>query len=129
MGTRKKEAPKQVRFKKLSAIEKTLVRAIVDRADEMYRENGPPRDKIQIEMDVHCVHTRVGLRLEELLRADDFNFSHDIGGIERHLNRETGELEDHFLPRFAQHMPKRMTRPRREMLARGMAYAGRRKGK
>lgn len=35
-----------------------------------------------------------------LLSADDFNFMHDIGGISRHMNRETGELGGCFVPRF-----------------------------
>lgn len=30
-----------------------------------------------------------------------FNFWHDIGGIARHLNRKTGIVENHFLPRSA----------------------------
>jgi hypothetical protein len=41
------------------------------------------------------------LRLRDLLRADDFNFTHDVFGIRRHLNRETGHLENHFVPRYA----------------------------
>ncbi len=36
-----------------------------------------------------------------LLGADPFNFAHDIGGIYRHLDRDTGELKDCFWPRFA----------------------------
>lgn len=114
-----------VKFKKLTPTERTLVQAIVDRASEMYKENGPERPRLDIEMDVHAVHTSVGLRLDDLLRADDFNFSHDIGGIARHLNRETGELEDHFLPRFCQPIPKRAPAATRDRLARGMAYVGR----
>ena len=37
---------------------------------------------------------------DRLLAADDFNFMHDVCGISRHINRETGELEGFFLPRF-----------------------------
>lgn len=35
-----------------------------------------------------------------LIAADDFNFMHDIGGICRHMDRETGVLGDHFTPRI-----------------------------
>jgi hypothetical protein len=42
------------------------------------------------------------LRLDDLLKADDFNFSHDVFGIRWHLNRNNGKLENHFLPRFSQ---------------------------
>lgn len=40
------------------------------------------------------------LRLSDLLQADDFNFAHDIFGIDRHINRATGKLENFFSPRF-----------------------------
>lgn len=52
-------------------------------------------------MDISVVHHRTPLRLRELADAGDFNFAHDIGGIGRHLNRQTGDLEDCFVPRFA----------------------------
>ena len=37
---------------------------------------------------------------ERLLAADDFNFMHDLVGISRHMNRETGVVGDFFVPRF-----------------------------
>lgn len=37
---------------------------------------------------------------DRLLAADDFNFLHDVCGISRHMNRETGEIGGHFLPRM-----------------------------
>lgn len=53
-------------------------------------------------MDLEAVHSNgYPLRLDELLAADEFNFAHDVGGIRRHLNRETGQLEDCFVPRYA----------------------------
>ncbi len=36
---------------------------------------------------------------DRLLAADDFNFMHDIGGISRHIDRSTGRIGGHFLPR------------------------------
>jgi len=57
---------------------------------------------LEAQMDVTACHVNgCPLKLQELLEADDFNFSHDIFGIRRHLNRETGQLENCFLPRFA----------------------------
>lgn len=47
------------------------------------------------------MHAKVPLRLAEFANADNFNFGHDVAGILGHLNRQTGELEDCFLPRFA----------------------------
>ncbi len=40
------------------------------------------------------------LRLADLLAADDFNFAHDVFGIMRHIDRRTGRLDNHFVPRF-----------------------------
>jgi hypothetical protein len=60
------------------------------------------RTRLDWEMDVMAVHLNgCPLRLKDLLEADDFNFAHDLYGIYRHLNRETGKLEDCFLPRFS----------------------------
>lgn len=56
--------------------------------------------KLDILMDLSAVHEKTPLDLERLYAADAVNFAHDLGGIRRHLNRETLELEDHFLPRF-----------------------------
>jgi hypothetical protein len=75
--------------------------AIADRAVGMYRSLGVRMKRLDILMDVHATHSVCPLRLDDLLAADDFNFSHDIGGIARHLNRQTGEMEDFFVPRFA----------------------------
>jgi hypothetical protein len=41
------------------------------------------------------------LRLADLRDADDRDFAHDTAGILRHLNSETGRLEEFFTPLFA----------------------------
>lgn len=50
-------------------------------------------DKLSTDMDLTVVHDINPLRLSELLKADNFNFAHDIVGIANHLDRETGELK------------------------------------
>lgn len=52
-------------------------------------------------MDLSACHNTCPLKLEELFNADLSDFAHDIGGIMKHINRRTGQLEDCFLPRFA----------------------------
>lgn len=53
-------------------------------------------------MDLTAVHANgCPLDLSGLAQADEFDFSHDILGIRRHLNRRTGKLEDCFVPRYA----------------------------
>lgn len=52
-------------------------------------------------LDLSAAHQTIGLCLDELLAADDGNFGHDVFGIQRHMNRDTGKLENGFMPRFA----------------------------
>lgn len=81
-----------------------LIGLIADRALELYRrfEIIAP-ERMGVQMDLTACHANgCPLRLAELLAADNFNFVHDVIGIWRHLNRETGRLEDLFSPRFRQ---------------------------
>lgn len=56
---------------------------------------------IDLMMDLTACHTNGNpLRLKELAAANDFNFVHDVFGIRRHLDRETGQLDGRFSPRF-----------------------------
>jgi hypothetical protein len=79
-----------------------LIRAITERAMALAEQAGAPREKISIMMDISACHANGNrLRLDDLLTADDFNFAHDVFGIERHMDRETGKLTDCFSPRFS----------------------------
>ena len=71
---------------------------ICQRAEEMGIARG---ERITLVMDIENAHKTVGLRLNDWLEADNFNFAHDIIGIQNNMNRTTGELEAFFLPRFA----------------------------
>lgn len=62
---------------------------------------GLHKDALDALMDLCAVHAGCPIDIEKLLSFDDFNFAHDIGGIKKHLNRATGLLENHFLPRCA----------------------------
>jgi len=81
----------------------TLIQQITDRAQAMARAtNIRPFDRQGAAMDITAVHANgCPLRLAELLAAEDFNFSHDVFGIFRHIDRETGHLRDCFVPRSA----------------------------
>lgn len=84
--------------------EMRLIARIADRAVAHGFYPGKPSEaKRDADMDltaVHCNGTR--LCLDDLLHTDTINFAHDIGGIRKHLNRETGQLMELFHPRFAQ---------------------------
>ncbi len=75
----------------------TMVK-ICERAEAMGIEDN---DRITLMLDIEHANEQFGLRLRELLDADDFNFAHDIIGIQRHIDRRTGFIGDLFVPRFA----------------------------
>lgn len=77
-------------------IDKIVARYVADCA-----KHDIPVDKLSITMDVTATHANGNpLRLEDLLAADDFNFLHDLTGIQRFIDRSTGLLTGHFSPRF-----------------------------
>lgn len=81
--------------------DKITIRKIAERAMESGLVS-PEYGRLGVEMNITAVHANgCPLRLAALLAADDLNFAHDITGIHRHLNRETGKLDPLFLPRFA----------------------------
>ncbi len=78
-----------------------LAYKIAARAARMAYEAGGRYDLIDAQMDIIATHVNGNpLKLQELLEADDMNFSHDAFGIRRHINRDTGKLTQHFLPRY-----------------------------
>lgn len=76
---------------------------IADRALPVLKRAGAyDVTKQHVMMDISAVHANgCPLRLEALLVAPDFDFSHDVAGIYGNLNRETGQLENCFVPRHA----------------------------
>ena len=85
-----------------------LIAKIVTRAVQKYHDMDIPLDIQSLTMDLTACHSNgCPLDFQRLLDAPDFDFCHDIGGIQRHINRTTGEIEDCFLPRTAapQHQP------------------------
>lgn len=84
--------------------ELALIEQIAERADREIFSKFPEvgQTKMDTIMDLSATIAQgCPLKLEALLAADAFNFTHDITGIRRHINRTTGQLENCFLPRFA----------------------------
>lgn len=81
------------------------IHEITKRAMELAKEydagRSPRIDAQTLSMDITAAHISCPLKLRELLVVDDSNFGHDVFGIHRHINRETGELENCFLPRLS----------------------------
>lgn len=80
--------------------DRQLINQIANRAIKDYAKHGVQLDKMTVTMDITACHLNgCPLDLKRLLSFDDFNFAHDISGISRHINRETGKIENFFLPR------------------------------
>ena len=87
--------------------ETATIRMICDRAHELADELALPFDAVTAMMDLSALQAGIcKLRLGELLHAERMDFIHDIWGIRRHLNREMGVLENHFLPRYSAPQPR-----------------------
>ena len=75
-----------------------IIFEIAKRADDM---NILAVDRLTLKMDLENVNKKIKMNFQELLKADDMDFIHDIYHIQLFMDRETGELKNDFLPRFA----------------------------
>jgi hypothetical protein len=92
-----------IKWGKTTKEEVQTISRIAKRANKiMERETGDSLDVMSTVMDLEATHTHgCPLKLAELEKADDVNLMHDVLGIARHIDRDTGELTNCFLPRFA----------------------------
>jgi len=91
-----------ISFNIKSKDEVRTINKIAHRAVAMAASAGFEYPLMDADMDLTACHVNGNpLKLDELLSADEFNFAHDVFGIRRHINRETGKLEDCFVPRFS----------------------------
>lgn len=88
----------------VSREDRATIVEIADRAIAMARKvtgRSPSFKAFELEMDLSATHNSTPLRLAALLTTDDSNFSHDVFGIMKHIDRRTGMLGGCFVPRFA----------------------------
>lgn len=72
-----------------------LIQLIAERA-----ANAFDVDLMDIAMSITAVHVNdMPLDLRKLLTFNSTHFGHDIRGIENNINKETGKLENCFIPR------------------------------
>lgn len=80
-----------------------LIESVVKRAFEEL-ELDAIIDKTCLSMDIAVTHLNgTPLDFNKLLSFDDFNFGHDVYGISSNINRNTGKLDNCFLPRCSKH--------------------------
>jgi hypothetical protein len=90
-----------IEFNNLSHSDMNLIEKVADRVANYYQQHDLGYDRLSLTMDISAAHLNTPLDLEAMLAGDDADFFHDAFGIRNHINRETGELEDCFVPRFA----------------------------
>ena len=74
--------------------EANTIQAIADRAK--------PKNRLSFAMDLEAAHSNgCPLDFQKLKDFDDFNFWHDVNGIQRNIDRRTGKLLNCFVPRCA----------------------------
>lgn len=71
---------------------------IAERAESINISYG---ERITFMMDLMNAHETFNLRLEELLKADNLDFVHDVVGIQKNINRSTCEFMNCFMPRYS----------------------------
>ena len=95
---------------KLDGESRDLIDTIVSRFFEAFPDH--PRDRTSVVMDlIACHNGGCPLDFGAMATFEDFaQVSHDITGIGRYLDRETGEMDSGFAPRFA--LPEPPSEPR-----------------
>lgn len=89
---------------KFSATKKEMkfIERIVERALKIAKDHEVSCDKGSLLMDIEACHCNgVKLDLKKLLSFSNADFAHDVFGIRRHLDRDTGRLRNNFYPRCA----------------------------
>ena len=77
---------------------------IVKRAESLGIFKG---ERISILMDIENADFKFNLKLDEWLKSDDNNFTHDYHGIANNINRISKDFGD-FIPRFAEREDKKI---------------------
>ena len=56
---------------------------------------------LEMQMDISAAHIHCKLDLDKFLALEHSDFIHDVCGIRSNMDRETGKLENCFVPRCA----------------------------
>lgn len=82
---------------------KERYRKYVEICERAVKEGINKGDRMSSMMDIESADTKFGLRLDEWLKADEFNFAHDYCGIQNNIVRDDFPATDFglFVPRFA----------------------------
>ncbi len=78
----------------------SLINRIAVRTAELCKRYGlQAPSQMQMGLDIAMAHARRPLNLHLFLRASDEDFAHDVLGISRHIDRDSGHLREGWTPR------------------------------
>ncbi len=83
-----------------------LILQIAERAVRLAASHGNHRARaVDVSMALTFVHMETPLRLQELYEANEVQFAHDVFGIWKHIDKNTGKLDTvAFRPKFLAHV-------------------------
>lgn len=80
----------------------TLIVDIAARARRAAQKVNVDYPECDAHMDIEATHCNGNpLRLQELYEASDAHFNHDVMGIRKFIDRDTGKLMGGFTPRYS----------------------------
>jgi hypothetical protein len=85
----------------ISPEENAAIDRIIDRSSRLLVSAGRKPTPHETRRLIEMVHSRNPLRLDAMAAARDFDLLHDVCGIGLHADPITGELRNHFDPRFS----------------------------
>jgi len=90
-----------IKWEKVTKSDLNIIHEIAKRAVDIAEKGGYKIDYMTMEMDITACHISNPLRLNELLSANNGDFGHDVFGIRKYIDRDTGKLKDCFSPRYS----------------------------
>jgi len=82
--------------------ENNLIAAIATRFGDFAKQYGIQQNWLDTRMDLEACHCNgCPLDLPRMATARPQDLIHDVMGINANINRDTGKLENCFVPRFA----------------------------
>lgn len=90
---------KDIPWRKIDKAESLAIGQVLERAikEGLIKE----KDRADLGMDIGAAHLDCPINFGKLLKVRPFDFIHDVGGIQKNINRATGRLDNNFVPRCA----------------------------
>ncbi len=100
-----------------------LVAQIADRVERKRNQDDHEFDRMRLMIDIiSAVEADPKINLKTLLSFPDGSFFHDVAGIQKHIDRETGKMTDCFVPRCTREVEMTTCKTCSEEMPKGGQY-------